>query len=96
MLEMCPNEKPSSKNRRKPVIDFFVEHYPDNAKQAVDDLHGGDVYVEVTDEIQTDIATVQRFLARILGRIYRSNFDLLGHYSEKEIVIREIPEAPLP
>ena len=95
MLEMCPNEKPSSKNRRKPVIDFFVEHYSDNAKQVVDDLHGDDVYIEVTNVIQTDIATVQRFLARILGKVYRSNFDVHGHYSEKEMIVRELPELPL-
>lgn len=95
MLEMCPNEKPSSKSRRKPVIDFFVEHYSDNAKQVVDDLHGDDVYIEVTNVIQTDIATVQRFLARILGKVYRSNFDVHGHYSEKEMIVRELPELPL-
>lgn len=73
ILNMCTDEKPPKKGRRDPVIKFFVEHYPEQAKRTVRELYGdSNVYVEPTAIIETNLVVVQRFLAKKLGTIYRN------------------------
>lgn len=85
ILELCTDEKPT---RRKPVIEFFLEHYPEKAEQIVQAYTGGGIWIDLSPTLETNLVVVQRFLAKLLGRIYRMDFDEEGNYIEGGKIVR--------
>ena len=72
ILEKCTNEKPSKKNRREPVMNFFAEHYPKEAAELVNEMYGyNNMIVDLTEETKKNIVIAQRYLASLFGRVER-------------------------
>jgi len=71
VLKLCTDIQPPKKNRRNLVMTFFVEHYTDTADRLTRKFSDGKVCVELTETIETELKTVQRFLSQKLGNITR-------------------------
>lgn len=88
ILELCTDEKPSNATRRKPVIEFFLKHYPEKVEHIMQSYTGGRLWIDLSPTLETNLVAVARFLAKLLGRIYRMDFDEEGNYIEGGRIVR--------